>query len=670
MDSETSAQLEANQAPSHPTAKPRFNKVPYLLGVIALILAIPLMVVLSDKQTSNQSNAAGIAYFVDCAAGSDTNAGTSEAAAWKTLARANTAVLAPGEQLLLKRDCTWTNDQLKAKWVGTETQQIIIGSYGTGALPIIKSTQSGLYNVNITGSYQVIDGIVAQGVAPTTDAACGNNGVGDLKGFYLDQTASYNTLQNSQATGTATAVSGRPGSNHNKILHNQFTNNTVMVVLTPTNVNNNDDYGAYGIEMQGDDNEIAYNTISGNDACSYDYGRDGSAVEVYGGQRNSIHHNRSDNNNTFSELGNSRSADNVFAYNVATASIPSALFLVTRGAGDVFGPVARTVAYNNVAYFTSTTSSGAAVVCYGGCSSSILTFKNNIIWSNGGGGVGYADAAFAESNNIYWKTGGNPQVYFTINSTSKKVDPQFVNPAVFDFHLSASSSAIDNGTLASVTAGYALDFDNKTVPAGAGVDLGAYEYLSAPSATPTAAPTVDPLVTPSLTPVPTSTPIPTATPLPTAIPTPVPTSTSANLLKNPSFENSLNNWSFTNKVSATATVTSSTKVDGVYSAQVNVNKTSGNPWYVQLAQNVAALSVGKTYTVSFWAKASKSLAIQNVIQQNGGNWTGYSDKSFNLTTAWQKFTYTYTNQTTNPLFFTFNLAKTASTIWIDNVSIQ
>ncbi len=649
--------------------KKRFTPSRAHVAIIVLALVLPFTVLLYKNETSNQSKAAGVAYFVDCLSGNDTNSGTSEVSAWKTLAKANTAVLAPGEQLLLKRDCTWTNDQLKAKWVGTAAQQIIIGSYGTGALPIIKSTQSGLYNVNITGSYQVIDGIVAQGVAPRTEAACGNNGVGELIGFYLDQTASYNTLQNSQATGLATAVSGRPGSNHNKILHNQFTNNTVMVVLNTSN--NNDDYGAYGVEMQGDDNEIAYNTISGNDACSYDYGRDGSAVEIYRGQRNSIHHNRSDNNNTFSELGEARSADNVFAYNVATASIPSALFLVTRGAGDVFGPVARTVVYNNVAYFTSTTSGGgAAVVCYAGCSPSILAFKNNIIWSNGGGGVVYADAPFNESNNIYWKTGGNPQVYFTMDSTSKKVDPQFVNPLGFDFHLNATSPAIDTGTMASVTAGYALDFDNKTVPVGAGVDIGVYEYGATGGTSPTVAPTVNPSVTPVPTSLSTTTPAPTSTPIPTAIPTPVPTSTGVNLLKNPSFENGLTSWYSTNRVSATATITTGTKVNGAYSAQVNVKKSSSNAWYVQLSQDLPALIVGKTYTVSFWAKASKNLSIQNVIQQSGGNWTVYSDKSFNANTAWQKFTYTYTGQTTNPLLFTFNLAKTTGIIWIDTVSIQ
>jgi len=51
------------------------------------------------------------------------------------------------------------------------------------------------------------------------------------------------------------------------------------------------DAGAIGIALLGDDNEVAYNTISGSNMCSPFYGRDGTAVEVYGGQRNRIHHN-------------------------------------------------------------------------------------------------------------------------------------------------------------------------------------------------------------------------------------------------------------------------------------------------------------------------------------------------------------------------------------------
>ena len=49
----------------------------------------------------------GTAYYVDNVAGSDSNSGTSPAAAWKTVARVNQASFAPGDQILFKRGEIW-----------------------------------------------------------------------------------------------------------------------------------------------------------------------------------------------------------------------------------------------------------------------------------------------------------------------------------------------------------------------------------------------------------------------------------------------------------------------------------------------------------------------------------------------------------------------------------
>ena len=82
-----------------------------------------------------------------------------------------------------------------------------------------------------------------------------------------------------------------------------------------------DDYGAVGVVVQGDNTEVAYNTITDNWAASADFGTDGSAVEIYGGIGTSVHHNTASNNRTFTELGNNRSADTTYAYNQVTSSL-------------------------------------------------------------------------------------------------------------------------------------------------------------------------------------------------------------------------------------------------------------------------------------------------------------------------------------------------------------
>jgi hypothetical protein len=418
------------------------------------------------------SLAAAPVYYVDCAAGSDTaNTGTSSSSPWRSLAKASTAPLQPGSQLLLKKGCSWS-EVFNVGWNGTATSPITIGAYGDGELPVITSNVNGREMVAITGSYLNIENISAQGVAPKVDAACQNNPVGYIIGFSLKTGSNNNTIRNVKASGNYAGVSIKEGSHHNHVLNNQLINNTMMSPLD-TSVDN--DAGAFGVAVFGDDNEIAGNTINGQYACSYDYNGDGSAVEIYGGQRNNIHHNKAANNEAFTELGNIRSADNVYAYNQATSNITTSSFLITRGGTDNrYGPINGTKAYNNTVYFTGSSSNG--IVCHGGCSTSILSAKNNILWA--GGTALYADAPFDEGNNIFWRTGGSPSVNATVSSTSQKADPKFVNPTGGDFHLQLGSPAIDRG----VNLGYKTDLDNGTVPSGAAPDIGPYEYGSNTSA--------------------------------------------------------------------------------------------------------------------------------------------------------------------------------------------
>ncbi|OXM61988.1 MULTISPECIES: right-handed parallel beta-helix repeat-containing protein [Amycolatopsis] len=80
--------------------------------------------------------ATGRTWYVDCAAGDDRDAGTSQDDAWRTLAKASKAVYRPGDRLLLRRDteCTGT---LAPRGSGTADLPITVASYGRGAKPKI-----------------------------------------------------------------------------------------------------------------------------------------------------------------------------------------------------------------------------------------------------------------------------------------------------------------------------------------------------------------------------------------------------------------------------------------------------------------------------------------------------------------------------------------------------
>lgn len=102
---------------------------------LALVAAASLLasatVPVQATLTASSAQASATTYYVDSLAGDDANAGTSESAPFKSLKRANSLTLNPGDRLLLKGGSTWTGS-LNVTGVGTETAPIIVGSYGQG----------------------------------------------------------------------------------------------------------------------------------------------------------------------------------------------------------------------------------------------------------------------------------------------------------------------------------------------------------------------------------------------------------------------------------------------------------------------------------------------------------------------------------------------------------
>src|SRR5437870_863082 len=459
--------------------------------------------------------AIGATYFVDNAAGNDGNSGTSESAAWRTVGKVSNVTLAPGDRVLFKRGGVWSGPLTLAK-AGTADRPITIGSYGSGALPVIQGPGD---CVDVKGTRLIVSQLNVKDCA--------------WAGIKVSTGATYNRIDGNLVTGNVAGVHVDSGASDNVIVGNTLQNNNRMSVNTP---GGNDDSGAFAVLLNGDRNEVMNNSISGSDAFSYDYGRDGAAVEVYGGQGNNIHDNLAVDNNAFSELGNSRSRDNTYSYNVVRSSLATSTFVVTRGSQNGFGPVANTRLLNNTVVMTGSSSQG--FVCYAGCNSSILMMRNNIIEAVLK--AGYADGVFDEDYDIY---GGTTQ--FTLGAHSAVVDPMFGNVGAGDFHLAAASPAVDTG----VNVGLTADFEGGYVPHdgnGDGIavtDRGAFERGSTsaatpppatPQATPTAtagSPTPTPTTPPPPTPQATSTATPGSAPTPTPItpppatPRPTPTAT-------------------------------------------------------------------------------------------------------------------------------------------------
>jgi hypothetical protein len=403
-------------------------------------------------------------FYVDCSVGNDTNSGTSTTAAWKTLARVNAAGLVAGDRVLLKRGCTFAGP-LNARWTGTASASITIAAYGSGDLPRVKNADAQGNVVKITGSYLVLDGLQATADLPWKDPNCNNQPTGWRVGFAFVGGA-YNTVRNSKAYNLSHGVQLSGASHHNKVLNSRLSDN---IVLNKNEPGNGDDTGALGILLNGDYNEIAWNSFTGNRAiCSYDFGAgEGISIELYKAQNNNIHHNFSTNDKAFVELGGDSTKqpnNNTFAYNRYANTVDAfSEFLNLRGTGNRV--------FNNTGYQTGSKSMGLSAPA-----GSLTAAKNNIFWANGN--TAWAGGPIGESNNIFWSSDGTPSVNLSgviMSTTSRKTNPKFENAGGGNYHLQSTSYGVDHGSSASVTAGYKTDLDGDAVPTGSAVDVGAFE---------------------------------------------------------------------------------------------------------------------------------------------------------------------------------------------------
>ncbi|MET3876918.1 DNRLRE domain-containing protein [Chitinophaga sp. OAE865] len=105
-----------------------------------------LQQLVTGKSAAMATSAVGTTYYVD-PAGSDTNAGTSTTAAWKTVAKVNTMTFSPGDKILFKSGGVW-NDTLHPKGSGSAGAPIVIDKYGGTTLPLING--GGRVNGSVT----------------------------------------------------------------------------------------------------------------------------------------------------------------------------------------------------------------------------------------------------------------------------------------------------------------------------------------------------------------------------------------------------------------------------------------------------------------------------------------------------------------------------------------
>ncbi len=121
-------------------------------GTLALLLAgttvASMMPAVSVKAEGNTAN--GTTYYVDSNGGNDSNEGTSEGKAFKTLDKVNALDLEPGDTVLLKKGSVFEDQALTftKEDSGTAEAPVKVSTYGEGNRPQINTNGHGLWELN------------------------------------------------------------------------------------------------------------------------------------------------------------------------------------------------------------------------------------------------------------------------------------------------------------------------------------------------------------------------------------------------------------------------------------------------------------------------------------------------------------------------------------------
>ncbi len=447
-------------------------------------------------------------YYVS-SSGNDANNGTSTSTPWKTLSKVqsvcNNRTIVAGDKILFKKGDMFTGTLLVSNiWgytanSGTATNPITFSTYGTGNKPIFQYPTGGTTAAEnrilmrfVGVKYYVIDGFnFTDLVYPTNDKKTpANCGVPLYIGASGEASTDYFTIQNVDISLCGMGIV-LVGSN-NKVIGCSLTN-FKNLKSTPNTGGSTayEDYGANALTLiNGNDNEITGNYISGAWAESLDFGWNGGACEIFNScNRNKMMYNTIYDCGGVAEFGADMSgavaADNLFAYNkiINCGSLSwsniSGVFAINVANVQYFNNV---IVENNASRFSGpntgsgiTTPSALALIypeknlfAYNGTpvAQYVYNVKNNAIHLSTGIMLArtndpktfHANNAYNLSNgSIVNSTLGASEI---VSSSSLFTNTSSFDPIGWDFYPSTNSALIDRGQ----NLGFTKDFAGNPVP--------------------------------------------------------------------------------------------------------------------------------------------------------------------------------------------------------------
>ena len=259
-------------------------------------------------------------YYVDSAGGSDANTGTGASQAWKTLDKVNLVNLEPGDTVNLKAGSSFTTGDNQTVLVfmpedsGTTAQPITVRVYGTGAKPLLYQTFNTNRNSAVIGLFGavsniIVDGLHLKGLTGPYNVVSGRSGLDVFStALLMDSSLHTNiTIRNCELQGGTrglllyNCVNVTVANNYIHDINDANKNTRDTVSLWPEQhsqknnpaypldpvthpVGDDDDSGAEAIDLNTfcDNIVISGNVVENCSYVSWDYGPDGTFIEVYG----------------------------------------------------------------------------------------------------------------------------------------------------------------------------------------------------------------------------------------------------------------------------------------------------------------------------------------------------------------------------------------------------
>lgn len=433
-----------------------------ILGIVAAFVTPNLLFSFQPTTSFNnfevvQAASSGITYYVDASTGNDSNNGTTETAALKTIDKAAEKVV-PGDTVLVKKGTYNEPYGINMRKSGTSSAWISFKAY-PGHKPFVTSSAWCTFCVD-NKSYIEINGFEITNTPETpTDS---KNGGGD--GILAKNDSHHIRIFNNIIHGAGGGGIATVHTDYMYIERNTIYDNTKR-----------SDFGQSGISLyqsyNSDKNSGYHNIIRKNKIYDNENLRpfkySGNGTEITDGNGIII----DDSRNTQQNLGVNPHYRQAYS---SSTLIENNVIFNNGGRGIHVYESDNVVAVNNTLYQNNRTSTISGELT--AIDSGNVKFRNNTVYARSGkkaNAITSRSKGITFSHNIYFNYAEKP----IIGSNDRTVDPKYLNPsfdpATANFRLQSTSPAINTATSTNAPK---IDFDGTPRPTGSGYDRGAYEF--------------------------------------------------------------------------------------------------------------------------------------------------------------------------------------------------